>query len=113
MVEEIIRRNKTGQPLLVGTISVEVSEILSRMLDMRGVRHQVLNAKHHAREASIVAQAGKLNQVTIATNMAGRGTDILLGGNPDYLARITMQNEDYDGALIEALPPKMRPPTKK
>ncbi len=102
VVEEIIRRNKTGQPLLVGTISVEVSEILSRMLDMRGVRHQVLNAKHHAREASIVAQAGKLNQVTIATNMAGRGTDILLGGNPDFLARITMQNEDYDDALIEA-----------
>jgi preprotein translocase subunit SecA len=101
VVEEIARRHKTGQPLLVGTISVEVSEMLSRMLEIKGIRHQVLNAKHHAREASIVAQAGKLNQVTIATNMAGRGTDILLGGNPDYLARITMQNEDYDDALIE------------
>ena len=83
VVEEIIRRHATGQPVLVGTISVEVSELLSHMLEMRGVPHEVLNAKHHAREAAIVAQAGHYGAVTIATNMAGRGTDILLGGNPE------------------------------
>ena len=81
VVEEIIRRHATGQPVLVGTISVEVSELLSHMLEMRGVPHEVLNAKHHAREAAIVAQAGHYGAVTIATNMAGRGTDILLGGS--------------------------------
>ena len=77
VVEEIIKRHATGQPLLVGTISVEVSEMLSRMLTLRGVEHEVLNAKHHAQEAMIVAQAGHYGAVTIATNMAGRGTDIL------------------------------------
>ncbi len=101
VVEEIIQRHATGQPLLVGTISVEVSELLSRMLTLRGVTHEVLNAKHHAREASIVAQAGHYGAVTIATNMAGRGTDILLGGNPDYLARRAMRQEEYSDDLIE------------
>ncbi len=102
VVEEIIRRHATGQPILVGTVSVEVSELLSHMLDMRGIQHEVLNAKHHAREASIVAQAGHFGAVTIATNMAGRGTDILLGGNPDFLARRTMRQEEIDEEIIEA-----------
>ncbi len=101
VVEEIIRRHKTGQPILVGTISVEVSEMLSRMLDLKGIQHEVLNAKHHAREATIVAQAGHYGAVTIATNMAGRGTDILLGGNPDYMARRTMRQEEYPEDIIE------------
>lgn len=101
VVEEIIRRHATGQPLLVGTISVEVSEMLSRMLSLRGIQHEVLNAKHHAREAAIVAQAGHFGAVTIATNMAGRGTDILLGGNPDFLARKAMAREDYSEDMIE------------
>ena len=86
VVEEIVERHKTGQPMLVGTISIETSEELSRTLQKRGVRHEVLNAKHHEREAKIIAQAGRLGAVTIATNMAGRGTDILLGGNPESLA---------------------------
>lgn len=86
VVEEIIERHKTGQPMLVGTISIETSEELSRILHKRGVRHEVLNAKHHEREAKIIAQAGRLGAVTIATNMAGRGTDILLGGNSESLA---------------------------
>ena len=102
VVEEIIKRHETGQPILVGTVSVEVSELLSRMLDMRGVQHEVLNAKQHAREASIVAQAGHYGAVTIATNMAGRGTDILLGGNPDFLARRTMRQEEIPEDIIEA-----------
>ena len=101
VVNEIETRHKTGQPLLVGTISVEVSELLSSMLSRKGVAHEVLNAKHHAREASIVAQAGHLGAVTIATNMAGRGTDILLGGNPDYLARRTMRQEEVPDEIIE------------
>ncbi len=101
VVEEIIRRHATGQPLLVGTISVEVSEMLSRMLSLRGIQHEVLNAKQHAREAAIVAQAGHKGAVTIATNMAGRGTDILLGGNPDFLARRAMAREDYSEDMIE------------
>ena len=86
VIEEIERRHKTGHPILVGTVSVEVSEMLSKMLRMRGIEHVVLNAKYHAREAEIVAQAGHFGAVTIATNMAGRGTDILLGGNPEFLA---------------------------
>ena len=86
LVENIVERHASGQPLLVGTISIEKSEELSRLLQKRGVRHQVLNAKHHEREASIIAQAGRKGAVTIATNMAGRGTDILLGGNPVVLA---------------------------
>ena len=102
VIDEIIRRHETGQPVLVGTVSVEVSELLSRMLELRGVKHNVLNAKHHAREAEIVAQAGRLGAVTIATNMAGRGTDILLGGNPDFMARNALRQENVDEELIEA-----------
>ena len=86
VVEEIIERHAKGQPILVGTISIETSEMLSRKLDKRGVRHNVLNAKQHEREAEIVAQAGRKGAVTISTNMAGRGTDILLGGNPEFRA---------------------------
>lgn len=86
VVEDIAARNASGQPLLVGTISIEKSEELSRLLQKRGIRHEVLNAKHHEKEAAIIAQAGRLGAVTIATNMAGRGTDILLGGNPVVLA---------------------------
>ncbi len=85
VVEEIAERHEAGQPCLVGTISVENSELLSRLLAKRGVDHEVLNAKQHFREAHVVAQAGRAGQVTIATNMAGRGTDIVLGGNPDEL----------------------------
>ena len=102
VVDEIIKRHETGQPTLVGTVSVEVSELLSHMLDMRGIQHEVLNAKQHAREASIVAQAGHYGAVTIATNMAGRGTDILLGGNPDFMARRTMRQEEVPEDIIEA-----------
>ncbi|MBQ7060930.1 MAG: preprotein translocase subunit SecA, partial [Clostridia bacterium] len=102
VVDKIIEVNKTGQPLLVGTISVEKSEMLSEMLRRRGIKHEVLNAKQHAREAEIVAQAGKYGNVTIATNMAGRGTDILLGGNPDFLARRAMRNDGYEDEMIEA-----------
>ncbi|NPV29152.1 MAG: preprotein translocase subunit SecA [Firmicutes bacterium] len=87
VVEEIAECHRRGQPVLVGTISIEKSEMLSRLLKKRGIPHQVLNAKYHEQEAKIVAQAGRLGMVTIATNMAGRGTDILLGGNPEYLAR--------------------------
>ena len=101
VVEEIDRVHKTGQPLLVGTISVERSEYLSDLLKRRGIKHEVLNAKYHAKEAEIVAQAGKLGQVTIATNMAGRGTDILLGGNPDFLARKALRQEGVEDAVIE------------
>ncbi len=100
VIEEIIEIHKTGQPVLVGTVSVENSEILSRMLKLRGIKHEVLNAKHHEREALIVAQAGKLGAVTIATNMAGRGTDILLGGNPDYLAQSEMRRLEYTEEMI-------------
>ncbi len=102
VVDEIISRHATGQPILVGTVSVEVSELISHMLEMRGVPHEVLNAKHHAREASIVAQAGQYGAVTIATNMAGRGTDILLGGNPDFMARRDLRQEEVPEEIIEA-----------
>ena len=101
VVNEIENRHKTGQPILVGTVSVEVSEFLSKLLTMRGIQHEVLNAKQHAREADIVAQAGHYGAVTIATNMAGRGTDILLGGNPEYLARRAMRQKGYDDAAID------------
>jgi len=86
IVEDIIKRNKNGQPVLVGTVSIENSERLSKFLKMRGIPHTILNAKHHEKEAEIVAQAGRKGAVTIATNMAGRGTDIILGGNPEMLA---------------------------
>ncbi len=101
VVEEVVKRHLTGQPVLVGTVSVEKSEILSKMLDMRGVKHVVLNAKFHDKEAEIVAQAGKKGAVTISTNMAGRGTDILLGGNAEFMARQKLRVAGYDEALIE------------
>ncbi|HQQ40012.1 MAG TPA: preprotein translocase subunit SecA, partial [Clostridia bacterium] len=101
IVEAIKEIHKTGQPVLVGTISVERSEYLSGRLTRAGIPHDVLNAKQHAREAEIVAQAGKKGQVTIATNMAGRGTDILLGGNPDFLARRDLRQDGLEDWLIE------------
>jgi preprotein translocase subunit SecA len=97
VVDDIAERYEAGQPVLVGTISVEKSEKLSRMLDKRGITHEVLNAKQHTREAEIVAQAGRLQAVTVATNMAGRGVDIILGGNPEILATRDMRaKEDVD-----------------
>ena len=101
VIAEIDKRHQTGQPILVGTVSVEVSELLSKMLRMRGIEHEVLNAKYHEKEAEIVAQAGHFGAVTIATNMAGRGTDILLGGNPEFLARRAMKQKGYDEGVIE------------
>ena len=100
VVEDIVDRNKKGQPVLVGTISVEKSEHLSHELNKRGVRHEVLNAKQHTREAQIVAQAGQLGAVTVATNMAGRGVDILLGGNPEGLARQQVVSEGFSPDLL-------------
>ena len=104
VVEDIAEVNKKGQPVLVGTISIEQSESLSKLLQQKGVPHNVLNAKQHEREAEIIAQAGRLGAVTISTNMAGRGTDILLGGNPEFLAAAEAktrdpQNEVYAAAL--------------
>lgn len=95
IIDRVCELNKTGQPILVGTISIEVSEYISSMLKKRGIKHEVLNAKNHEREAEIVAQAGRLGAVTIATNMAGRGTDIILGGNPDFVARKEMKKEGF------------------
>lgn len=100
VIQEICEVHKTGRPILVGTVSVENSEILSGMLKRQGIRHEVLNAKNHEKEAMIIAQAGKYGAVTIATNMAGRGTDILLGGNPDYMAKSEMRRQGYDEDLI-------------
>src|SRR5260370_13362473 len=88
LVEDIVERHNNGQPILVGTTSVEKSELVSRQLKRLGVPHEVLNAKYHERESAIIAQAGRKGAVTVATNMAGRGTDIMLGGNPEFLADI-------------------------
>jgi preprotein translocase subunit SecA len=113
VVEDIVERHSSGQPVLVGTVSVEKSELLSQLLRRRGIPHAVLNAKFHAKEAEIVAQAGRKAAVTVATNMAGRGTDILLGGNPEYLAASELrqrgvdpveQAEEYEKAIEEVLP---------
>ena len=101
VLNAIEERHAKGQPVLVGTISVETSEMLSGLLSRRGIEHEVLNAKNHAKEAEIVAQAGHYGAVTIATNMAGRGTDILLGGNPEFLARRAMRQEGFEEDLIE------------
>ena len=101
IVREIVERHEKGQPILVGTVSVDRSEELSRLLRRNGVPHNILNAKNHEREAEIVAQAGRFGAVTIATNMAGRGTDILLGGNPEYLAKKRLREEGVDREVIE------------
>jgi len=102
VVEDIIERHETGQPVLVGTISIEKSELLSKILHTKGIAHNVLNAKYHEQEAVIVAQAGRLGAVTVSTNMAGRGTDILLGGNPEFMARHTMLEEGFPPEVVEA-----------
>ena len=101
IINEIIERHESGQPILVGTSSVEKSEEISRLLKRNGVKHNILNAKNHEREAEIVAQAGRLGAVTISTNMAGRGTDILLGGNPEYLAKKRLREEGAEHADID------------
>ena len=101
IIEEIMKRHESGQPILVGTSSVDKSEEISRLLRKNGVKHNILNAKNHEREAEIVAQAGRLNAVTISTNMAGRGTDILLGGNPEYLAKKRLREEGASKEDIE------------
>ena len=100
VIDEIVRCHEKGQPVLVGTVSIEKSEILSSMLKRKGIKHEVLNAKHHEREAQIVAQAGQLGAVTIATNMAGRGTDIMLGGNAEFLAKAELSKLGYDEEQI-------------
>ncbi|MDE6004067.1 MAG: preprotein translocase subunit SecA [Oscillospiraceae bacterium] len=107
IIDQIAECNKKGQPVLVGTVSIEKSELLSQLLKKRGIKHSVLNAKYHAREAEIVAQAGKLGAVTIATNMAGRGTDIILGGNAEFTSRAELRKlqkpngeQLYDDAII-------------
>lgn len=112
VVEEIEELHKQGRPVLVGTVSIETSEYLSNLLKKKGIPHNVLNAKHHEKEAEIIAQAGRVGAVTIATNMAGRGTDILLGGNPEFLAKEILRKkgktpeeateEEYKEALKEA-----------
>jgi preprotein translocase subunit SecA len=96
VVEEIVKIHNTGQPILVGTVTIEASETLSKLLKRKGVTHEVLNAKYHGREAEIVAQAGRSDAVTISTNMAGRGTDIVLGGNPESLARQLLEREGFE-----------------
>ncbi len=101
IIEEIKEAHQKGQPVLVGTISIEKSELLSKHLKRSGIAHNVLNAKHHEKEALIVAQAGKLGAVTIATNMAGRGTDIVLGGNAEFMAKSSMSKEGYSDELIQ------------
>ena len=99
-IKDIEVRHAKGQPILVGTISIETSEFLSSLLKKMGIKHEVLNAKQHDKESEIVAQAGRFNSVTIATNMAGRGTDIVLGGNPEFLAKRDMMKKGYDEHVV-------------
>src|SRR6202023_1886169 len=112
LVDDIAGRHEKGQPVLVGTTSVEKSELVSTMLKRQGIPHEVLNAKYHEREAAIIAQAGRKGGVTVATNMAGRGTDIMLGGNPEFIADLELHQrglspvdtpEDYEAAWPEAV----------
>ena len=100
VIDEVVEKHKIGQPVLIGTISIEKSELLSSMLKKRGIPHQVLNAKFHEKEAEIIAQAGKFGAVTIATNMAGRGTDIVLGGNAEFMAKQELRKQGYLEELI-------------
>ncbi|MBR4123361.1 MAG: preprotein translocase subunit SecA, partial [Clostridia bacterium] len=100
VIDKIIACHEKGQPVLVGTVTIEKSELLSSMLKKRGVKHNVLNAKHHEKEAEIIAQAGKFGAVTIATNMAGRGTDIMLGGNAEYLAKSALRHDGLSEEMI-------------
>ena len=100
VIEKIVECNKKGQPVLVGTVTIEKSELLSSLLKRNGIKHNVLNAKHHEKEAEIIAQAGKLGAVTIATNMAGRGTDIMLGGNAEYLAKSALRHDELSEEMI-------------
>ncbi len=103
VVEQVKECNEKGQPVLVGTVTIEKSELLSNMLKKNGIKHEVLNAKFHEKEAEIIAQAGKLGAVTIATNMAGRGTDIMLGGNAEFMAKHEMKRREYsDEEILEA-----------
>ncbi len=101
IVNEVVERHAKGQPILIGTVTVDKSEEISRLLRRNGVKHNILNAKNHEREAEIVAQAGRFGAVTIATNMAGRGTDILLGGNPEDLSKKRMREEGFEHEMIE------------
>ncbi len=98
VAEDIVKRHKAGQPVLVGTVSVEKSEELSAVLTRRGIKHEVLNAKQHEREAAVIARAGTVGAVTVATNMAGRGTDIMLGGNPEFMADFELQRQGLNPA---------------
>ena len=100
VIDRILECHEKGQPVLVGTVNIEKSELLSKMLKKRGIKHEVLNAKNHEREAEIIAQAGKYGAVTIATNMAGRGTDIMLGGNPEFLAKSKLRAKGYSDEVI-------------
>ncbi|MBR7133911.1 MAG: preprotein translocase subunit SecA [Clostridia bacterium] len=100
VIEKIVACNAKGQPVLVGTVTIEKSELLSSMLKRKGIKHNVLNAKHHEKEAEIIAQAGKFGAVTIATNMAGRGTDIMLGGNAEYLAKAALRHDGLSEDMI-------------
>ena len=100
VIDKIAEAHSKGQPVLVGTVTIEKSELLSSMLKKRGVKHNVLNAKHHEKEAEIIAQAGKLGAVTIATNMAGRGTDIMLGGHAEYLAKAQLRHDGFSEEMI-------------
>ncbi|MBQ4516674.1 MAG: preprotein translocase subunit SecA [Clostridia bacterium] len=100
VVNQVAECHEKGQPILVGTVTIEKSELISSMLKRRGIKHEVLNAKHHEKEAEIVAQAGKLGAVTIATNMAGRGTDIMLGGNAEFMAKHEMKRMGYEDEMI-------------
>ncbi len=101
VIDRAVEAHEKGQPVLIGTISIEKSEYLSKLLKRRGIKHEVLNAKHHEKEAEIVAQAGRFGAVTIATNMAGRGTDIILGGNAEFMAKTEMRKKGYSEEMIE------------